>query len=107
MKLPGADKAIVDIEKLRRYCLDPSHVRGRHKARVFRAALGLAAADAEFLQQVLLRATATAEVVAGQTDKHGTRYTFDQQVTHGARSALVRTHWIVRRGENIPRLVTC
>ena len=35
MKLPNADRAVVEIEKLRDYCLSSSHPRGRHKARVF------------------------------------------------------------------------
>jgi hypothetical protein len=42
MKLPGGIAAIVEISKLRDYCLDPHHPRGRYKARVFLSALGLA-----------------------------------------------------------------
>jgi hypothetical protein len=44
--LPNAASAIFDIRKLEDYCLDPSHPRGRHKARVFRDALGLSRQDA-------------------------------------------------------------
>jgi len=51
MKLPGGDNAIVDIAKLRDYCLDPQHPRGRHKPRVFAATLGLAQTDGEFLRE--------------------------------------------------------
>jgi hypothetical protein len=40
MNLPGGGDAIVDIAKLRDYCLDSRHPRGRHKARVFAATLG-------------------------------------------------------------------
>lgn len=32
MKLPNAENAFVDIEKLRGYCLNLSHPRGKHKA---------------------------------------------------------------------------
>ncbi|WP_367268233.1 DUF6883 domain-containing protein [uncultured Thiohalocapsa sp.] len=39
-RLPNADQAAVDLDKLRGYCLNPAHPRGRHKARVFAAALG-------------------------------------------------------------------
>lgn len=46
MKLPGAERAIVDIRKLSDYCLSPEHLRGRNKARVFAATLGLTSADA-------------------------------------------------------------
>lgn len=107
MKLPNGSNAIVDIQKLRRYCLDPTHPRGRHKARVFSASLGIAAQDAEALQSDLLQAALVEEVDAGQSDKHGARYTLDFRVSRGAKSAVVRSHWIVRRGEDVPRLVTC
>ncbi len=49
MRLPNAERAVVDIAKLRDYCLNFEHPRGRHKARVFAAALGLTTADAEML----------------------------------------------------------
>lgn len=35
MKLPNGEGAIVELAKLRDYCLSQSHPRGRHKARVF------------------------------------------------------------------------
>ncbi len=31
MKLPNAERAVVDLAKLRHYCLNPTHPRGRHK----------------------------------------------------------------------------
>lgn len=46
VKIPNAARAIVDIEKLRDYCLNPEHPRGRHKARVFARRLGLYVRDA-------------------------------------------------------------
>ncbi|MEW6690623.1 MAG: DUF6883 domain-containing protein [Pseudomonadota bacterium] len=107
MKLPNGERAIVEIDKLRRYCLDPAHPRGRHKARVFLSALGLSAADADVLRAALVRAAANAEAAPGQSDRYGTRYTFTCEVRHGTRTALVRCHWIVRRNEELPRLVTC
>jgi len=68
MKLPGGSNAVVDIAKLRDYCLSATHPRGRHKARVFASSLGLTYADADWLRNellaarykvMLLRATAT------------------------------------------------
>jgi uncharacterized protein DUF6883 len=44
--LPYSDEAILDVRKIEDYCLSPSHPRGRHKARVFREALGLQQSDA-------------------------------------------------------------
>jgi hypothetical protein len=37
VNLPHAELAVVDIAKLRDYCLNADHLRGRHKARVFAA----------------------------------------------------------------------
>ena len=42
MRLPNPSRAFVDASKLRDYCLNAQHPRGRHKARVFASALGLA-----------------------------------------------------------------
>jgi hypothetical protein len=39
--LPNGENAILDLRKLEDYCLSTEHARGRHKARVFRDALGV------------------------------------------------------------------
>ncbi len=61
MILPNPERAFVDLAKLQDYCLNPEHQRGRHKARVFAAALGLTADQAEQLREALLIATRTCE----------------------------------------------
>ena len=53
MILPNAEQAIVDIRKLRDYCLNDEHPRGKHKARQFKSALGLMADMAQELQDSL------------------------------------------------------
>ena len=63
MKLPNVDRAVVEIEKLRDYCLSISHPRGRHKARVFVTALGITANDAEELRNMILSAITTEEAM--------------------------------------------
>jgi hypothetical protein len=68
MKLPGGERAFVDVVKLREYCLSPVHPRGRHKARVFASVLGLTQADAESLRDQLLRAARERPAVAGDSD---------------------------------------
>ena len=35
MKLPKAERVVVDITRLRDYCLSETHSVGKHKARVF------------------------------------------------------------------------
>jgi hypothetical protein len=54
--LPNSEQAILDVRKLEDYCLDATHPRGRHKARVFREALGIGRSDATWLRTVLLQA---------------------------------------------------
>ena len=56
MKLPHPERAVVDIAKLRNYCLNPRHPRGWHKAKVFAAALGITQYNAELLRRALLQA---------------------------------------------------
>lgn len=107
MKLPNAEQAFVDMAKLRDYCLDASHPRGKHKARVFQSRLSLSAADAEYLRDVLLGAARVAEVIEGDADAFGRRYVLDVEVTTEAGTATVRSEWIVRTDEAFPRLVTC
>lgn len=107
MKLPGGDTAIVEISKLRDYCLDHHHPRGRHKARVFLAALEVEQGDADFLRTELLKAVLELDAVPGEADEYGARYTVDFPMTHGDREARVRSAWIILHGESAPRLTSC
>ncbi|MGA2325044.1 MAG: DUF6883 domain-containing protein [Bryobacteraceae bacterium] len=107
MKLPGGEHAIVEVVKLREYCLNPSHPRGRHKARVFSATLGLKQPDAEFLRRQLLRAARDEVATKGDSDQHGERYFVDFDLARANRRVRVRSAWIVRRGERVPRLTSC
>ena len=77
MPMPHAERAVVDIRKLRDYCLNPMHDEGQHKARVFAAALGMTANDAEELRDFLLQAVKTTDAQLGRRDAYGQRYTVD------------------------------
>jgi hypothetical protein len=107
MRLPNADRSVVDIEKLRAYCLSAAHVRGRHKARVFASSLGLSAADAEFLRNALLAAAKELEAEVAEEDQYGRRYLVDFPVERAGKRAMVRSTWIIRQGEDFPRLTSC
>jgi Domain of unknown function (DUF6883) len=54
VRLPRAPEATIPTAKLRLYALDPSHERGRHKARVFASALGITASDWRYLHDQIL-----------------------------------------------------
>jgi hypothetical protein len=108
MKLPNGVSAVVDIEKLRDYCLSTQHPEGRHKARVFLSALGITSADADSLREILISvAMVSNEISITGVDQYGCRYSFDLVVTWGSREALVRSAWIIKTGEDVPRLVSC
>lgn len=107
MRLPNADSAEVDVRKLSDYCLNPDHPRGKHKARRFSTALGLGAANAAELRDQILAEVRTTSAVEGLEDHYGKRFSVDVRVRHGERTALVRTGWIIRAGEDFPRLTSC
>ena len=107
MPMPNGDRAAADIVKLTEYCLSPTHPRGRHKARVFATVLGLGADEAEILQRALLEAAASVEASEGERDSYGQRYVVDFMMSGPAGGAMVRRAWIVRRGEDFPRFVSC
>ena len=58
-KVPNAEIAVVDLNKLQNYSLNLQHDRGKHKARLFLAILGLSRHDAKELQVILLAAICT------------------------------------------------
>ncbi len=78
MRLPNPERASIG-RKLEDYVLNPHHREGRHKARVFESILGITLANQAVLREAILQAAAP----------------------------LVLTAWIVRHGEDFPRLTTC
>ncbi len=107
MRLPNGDRAVVPMAKLRDYSLDAAHELGKHKARVFAAALGLTKGDAEWLRDRLLEAASRGECELGKITSHGRRYILDFSLVKGDRQARVRSVWNVRPNEEEPRLITC
>lgn len=88
--------------------MSSQHPEGRHKARVFLSALGMTAADADKLREILLTAAkVNNEVSTSDTDRYGSRYTLDVTVVWGSREVLVRSAWIIKAGEEFPRLASC
>ena len=91
MKLPNREAAVVDIRKMREYCLSKEHPRGRHKAQMFEIALGITAEHSEELQEALKRAARSEDVSIGTTDLYGTRYIIDFGCERNGKSARIRS----------------
>ena len=106
-RLPNPDKAIINIDKLAGYCLNPEHQDGQHKARVFKSALNLGIEDVEVLRTALLKAVRDQMAIPTKRNAYGQKYIIDFEMNHSGKTAKVRSAWIVRSDENFPRLVTC
>jgi len=107
VKVPNAEKSVVSIAKLADYCLDPKNDVGRHKARVFAAALGLGREHSKYLRSALLDAVTRFDARLGLMDRHGQRYQVDFPLEFRGKNALVRSVWMIDTGSQIPRLITC
>ena len=107
MPIPHAERAVVDLRKLRDYCLNPMHDEGQYKARLFATALGMTAEDAEDLRVLLLQAVKTFDAQVGPRDAYGQRYTVDFLLAWRDKQALVRSGWISEHDLDTPRLTTC
>lgn len=107
MKLPNAETAFIDIQKLRNYSLNLEHDRGKHKAQLFLAILGLSVENAEELQLLLLEAIQIYDAISTGEDEYGQRYVVDFPLTRNENTATVRSTWIVRHTETFPRLTSC
>ncbi len=106
MPIPNAARAVVDIRKLRDYCLNPLHDEGKHKARLF-AAVGITATDAERLRDILLQVVKTHQAQLGRRDTYGQRYIVDFPLEWHDKQTLIRSGWIIEHGMDTPRLTTC
>ncbi len=104
--LRNAGRAIIDERKVRDYLLNPLHARGGHKARMFAAALGCRRVDfRDLIGQI------RAGILVGQAERmepvpYGERFRVDVPVSGPGGSAVVRTLWICRKGEDVPRLTS-
>ena len=107
MKLPNGDRADLGT-KLEDYTLNILHREGRHKARVFESILGITAGNADVLRRALLDAAASSEQVeAGGDSGFGNIYILRFPLSTAKGTGTVLSVWIVRHGEDFPRLTTC
>jgi hypothetical protein len=107
MKLPNGHLAILDVNKLEQYCLSLTHPRGRHKARLFAASLGISTAQIETLRKALVTAATDGDATLVRKNKFGDLYRVDFEMAGPHGPKRVQSAWIVLENEQIPRFVTC
>lgn len=107
MKLHNFQKAVIPESKLSGYCLNLEHKDGKHKARVFRAALGLTAENSDELRNALLQGLINYEAEFQKNIVNGDLYIIIFPMTRNNKTENIKSVWIIRNGEDFPRLVTC
>ena len=105
--LPNFNNAVLDIRKLNDYCLNPFHPKGKDKARVFRAALGLTQRDAVWLRGEILQNLGYAPATRQTEDQYGVRYEVNIKITKQNMSAILSTVWMIAHNDVRPTLITC
>jgi hypothetical protein len=104
--LPNADRAVIDHRKILEYLLNPSSLKGAHKARVFRTALGYTRINYTDLIEAIREGVVRHEAVLVREDRYGQHFRVEMTIAGPRGSALIATGWIVDRGSDVPRLTT-
>ena len=105
MKLPNGDRAQISMQKLAGYCLNPTHERGKDKARRFKAILGITVETADRLYALVQQAAIEGEVIQQVTTPFGQQFKVDWSIPDTAEVQL-RTLWEIAPNSVEPRLIS-
>ena len=106
LKLPNAENAVIETEKLSEYILSSTHPVGRFKATVFRK-LGYSASNWREFERNLRELILTNNALEVEASQYGRKF-----IVEGSLSGLtgdpmqIVTIWFILKGEDIPRFVT-
>jgi hypothetical protein len=104
-KWPNGERAHIPMERLTDYCLNPDHPRGKDKARMFAAVLGITRNPANELAPLVRQAAIEGDITKEAISVLGRYYRVDWAIpTRG--NAVLRTIWEIAPGEEVPRLVS-
>ena len=101
MKLSNGNQANLG-DKLERYCLNPEHSKGKHKALLFKQRLGITLANKEILENALKKAVMEGEVELYKSDQHGIHYDLKFKLCTEFGESLILSCWIIKITENLP-----
>lgn len=106
MRIPNADRAVIEPTKLRGYLLSASHPIGRFKAPFF-LGFGYSPEGWRRLESDLRNQHLSQDATPADRSPHGRKYVIRAPlVGPSGRAAEVVSVWVVRAGEDIPRFVT-
>ena len=106
MRIPNADRAVIDPVKLHGYLLAANHPVGRFKAAFFQA-LGYSSDRWRQLEADLRSQHLSQDVTIRAETRYGRKYSIRARLLGpSGRAADVMSVWIVRTDEERPRFVT-
>lgn len=106
MRLPNAEKALIERRKLTEYLLSETHPAGRFKAQFFKK-LGFDQASVEQFEEWLRAIALNEPVTEIVSSPYGVKYIVDGQVTTpSAEQMTIRKVWLIEHGDERPRFVT-
>lgn len=106
MKLPSAERAVIEPAKIRDYLLSTSHPVGRFKAPFF-ASLGYTSANWRRLDEDLRNLAISGDAELGKDSPYGQKYEIRGTLRGpSGKLAEVLTVWIVLFGRDVPQFVT-
>jgi len=106
MKLPSADRALVEHEKIVDYLLNPAHPDNGGKAEFFNN-LGFRADEWKTLAESLRALALESDTAQSRKSPHGRKYVIVGRIkSPSGKMAWVQTVWIVDSGAEMARLVT-
>jgi hypothetical protein len=106
MKLPHANRAVVERGKIVDYLLNAAHPDNGGKAKFF-AGLGFRRDNWKELAEAFVKVATESAVASTEESPHGRKYVIIANAKSlVGKAAIVQTIWIVDRGFDMPRLVT-
>ncbi|RLA94145.1 MAG: hypothetical protein DRG25_03140 [Deltaproteobacteria bacterium] len=106
MKIPNANKAVIDSEKLHNYILSPVHPVGRFKAAFFKK-LGYSTNNWKVLEQDLRNQILSQNVNEVKLTRYGRKFIIKGFLRGPPKKTVqIVTVWAIIKGENIPRFIT-
>ena len=106
MKLPAAERAVIEPAKIRDYLLSTSHPVGRFKAPFF-GSLGYTSANWRRLDEDLRDLAVSGGAELGKDSPYGQKYEIRGTLRGpSGKLAEVLTVWIVLFGGDVPQFVT-
>jgi uncharacterized protein len=107
--LPNFERAVIPIQKLASYALNPEHPEGKHKARVFKSALEIERRHAGALAELIRASLPKAPAEREQTTEYGDLWTnWHAVIGLNGQSAIITAAWMYKKqAADIPELVSC